>query len=411
MLNPPHPEAHLKTAEERLVRLSVLQELTVSALDLFAPETAMGPFLERVAERLGCLAVAWLAIEPGRAPVLVGAAGLSEKSRAMSIEQQASGALDWGTMRVPYPEVAAEEITRWHFWLQERATGGADRSHGLLMWFETRLHPPAEYRPAVERLAGVLRTVLAHRALAEDLRRSYEALEQAQRALVERERLAAVGELAAAVAHEVRNPLAVIFNCVATLGKPALPADEHTALLTILGEEANRLNDTVSELLDFARPRAAVLKLESLEDLVSRAIAGVRDAQTAPSTTDIALVVSGTLHAAMLDAGLVRRAVINLVGNAIQAMPNGGKLIVRLAEERGDDGVFVVIEVRDNGPGIPPNTLERIFEPFFTTKPSGTGLGLSIVKRVAEVHHGTLSVRSVDGGGTTFSLRLPTGEG
>src|SRR5207245_11660310 len=111
---------------------------------------------------------------------------------------------------------------------------------------------------------GVLQTVLAHRRLTQDLRRSYEALARTQLALVERERLAAIGELAAVVAHEVRNPLAVIFNCIGNLEKTGAQGEDAKPLLGILAEEANRLNQIVSELLDFARPGEVHLLNESL---------------------------------------------------------------------------------------------------------------------------------------------------
>jgi signal transduction histidine kinase len=110
----------------------------------------------------------------------------------------------------------------------------------------------------------------------------------------------------------------------------------------------------------------------------------------------------------MLDARLMRRAVINLVTNALQASPDGGRIVVRVVDEPRGTEVGARLEVTDDGPGIPPSVQARIFEPFFTTKSFGTGLGLSIVKHVAEVHHGEVTVRSGDGQGTTFAIRLPS---
>ncbi|MDB4993898.1 MAG: sensory box histidine kinase [Myxococcaceae bacterium] len=396
------PDKKFKTTEERLARLSVLQELTVAALDLFDPDSRADTFLERVAERLGCLAVVWLTFGPAEGASLLGAAGLSEASRALPIPAPPSVEKEPLTLALPFPEVSRPGMTRWHFHLHE-ATASSP-SHALFLWFDAQLTPPDEYLPAVERLVGVLRTVLAHRQLAGDLKRSYAELTRAQIALVERERLAALGELAAVVAHEVRNPLAVIFNCIATMEKGPGAGEP---ILEILGEEANRLNQIVSELLDFARPGRVLLQSESLEDIVAGAIAAVRSAQvpSAPAV-DIELAVARPLEPLLVDFQLVRRAVINLVGNAVQALPSGGRIVVRVIDEvkpaRG-----VRIEVSDNGPGIPQATLDRIFEPFFTTKASGTGLGLAIVKRAAEAHSGELTVRSEEGRGTTFVMRLP----
>jgi signal transduction histidine kinase len=397
---------HLKTTEERLARLSVLQELTVSALDLFDPESPADPFLERVAERLGCLAAAWVAIEADRRVTLVGAAGLSEASRGLPIAPPPEGETDPTTLALAYPELARGDLLRWSFRLQEPAGARRNEAHALLLWFHPERKPSEEYLPAVERLVGVLVTVLTHRRLAQDLRRSYEELERTQLALVERERLAAIGELAAVVAHEVRNPLAVIFNCIGTLEKTSGPPADSKALLGILSEEANRLNQIVSELLDFARPGEVLLMSETLEDVVAGALAAVRSAQVTPVL--IELEVARPLPPQLLDARLVRRAVINLVTNAVQAMPLGGRVVVRIREDLLEGRPAVRVEVSDDGPGISPAVVSRIFEPFYTTKAFGTGLGLSIVKHVVEAHRGDVTVRSEEGKGTTFVIRLPS---
>jgi signal transduction histidine kinase len=375
----------------------------VSALNLFDPDSAADPFLERLAERLGCLAAVWLTVDPDHRASLMGAAGLSEASRALPIPTPTSAEPDPATLALPYPELTPNGMTRWHFRLQESLPPHS--SHALLLWFDARLKPSDEYLPAVERLVGVLRTVLTHRQLAGDLKRSYAELTRTQLALVERERLAALGELAAVIAHEVRNPLAVMFNCIGSMQKKTSVGDP---LLVIMSEEANRLNRIVSELLDFARPGQIALQSQSLEDIVAGAIAAVRSAQSeSAQTVSIELAAARPLAPVMVDFQLVRRAVINLVGNAIQAMPGGGRIVVRVLEETADERHGVRIEVSDNGPGIPSASLDRIFEPFFTTKASGTGLGLAIVKRTAQAHSGDLTVRSEEGQGTTFVLHLP----
>jgi signal transduction histidine kinase len=408
----PLPAKHLEITEERLARLSVLQELTVAALDLFDPSSPADPFLERVAERLGCLAAIWLAVEPDRHVSLVGAAGLSEASRALPIAPLPAEETDPTAVTLAYPELTRTDLRRWGFRLEVPARAGTHVSHALLLWFDPARTPPEEYLPALERIVGVLVTVLTHRRLAQDLRRSYEELARTQASLVERERLAAIGELAAVIAHEVRNPLAVIFNCISSLQKGSTPHDtaaatgDATALLGILAEEANRLNQIVAELLDFARPGEVLLLKESIEEIVSGAVQAVRTAQATPVQIDIE--VSRPLPPQTLDARLVRQAVINLVTNAIQAMPEGGRIVVRVAEDVLDGRPAVRVEVADEGPGIPSTVLARIFEPFFTTKAFGTGLGLSVVKHVVEAHHGEVAVSSASGEGTTFVVRLPS---
>ena len=393
----------VRTTEQRLARLSVLQELTVTALDLFDPESPEDPFLERVAERLGCLVALWVAIEPDGRPRLIGAAGLSEASRALPFgEPPADG--DPTTLAVGYPELQRIDLLRWSLELPQPPAPGAGR-HALLLWFDSARRPPEEYLPVVERLAGVLSRVLVHRRLTLDLRRSYEVLARTQLALVERERLAAIGELAAVVAHEVRNPLAVIFNCVSNLSKGGGEPEDQSALLSILSEEAHRLNQIVSELLEFARPGELRLSAESLEDIVVSAIAAVRAAQT--PVIAIELSVEHPLPPQQLDARLVRRAVINLVTNAVQVTPEGARVRVRLCEGTMGGKPASCIEVTDEGPGIPAGVDARVFEPFFTTKASGVGLGLSIVKQVAEAHGGDVAFRAAEGGGATFVIRLP----
>ena len=401
---PSFPPPHLTTTEERLARLSVLQELTVMALDLFDPERSADPLLERLAERLGCLAAVWVAIEGDHRVTLVGAAGLSEASRALPISAT-PGNDDAAQLTLGYPELARTDLKRWCFRLHHDMRPGDQKCNALLVWFDPARTPPEEYIAAVERLVGVLETVLAHRRLAQDLRQSYEVLARTQLALVERERLAAIGQLAAVVAHEVRNPLAVIFNCIGALQKPQGKGDDAKPLLAILGEEANRLNQIVSELLDFARPDEVRMLSECLEDIVRGAVDAVKGAQATPIEID--LDFARAPRAQMLDARLMRRAVINLVTNAVQASPEGGRIVVRVLDEPNGNAIGARVEVIDEGPGIPASVRSRMFDPFFTTKSFGTGLGLSIVKHAAEAHHGEVTVHSTDGRGTTFTLLLP----
>lgn len=393
---------HLKVTEDRLARLSVLQELTVAALDLFDPTSSVDPFLERVAERLGCLVAVWLARDPSGAPALVGAAGLAESSRTLPVAVAPSASEPW-LPSFSYPEIARADLVRWVVRLE--GTGEGPEDSMLLLWFDPERRPVDEYRPVVDRVVGVLGTVLKHRRLTSDLRASYEALARAQLALVERERLAAIGELSAVVAHEVRNPLAIMFNCIGTMQKGVAPPAETSALLGILSEEANRLNQLVSDLLEFARPGALALQEASLEDILSGAVQSVRAAQSSP--TDVRVEIVAPLPRVVLDARLVRRAVVNLVTNAVQATPADGHVLLRASCATLRGAPSVELEVTDDGPGVPPEVLARIFEPFFTTRASGTGLGLAIVKHVAEEHHGEVSVRQGNGRGVTFVLTLP----
>jgi signal transduction histidine kinase len=259
----------------------------------------------------------------------------------------------------------------------------------------------------VERAAAIanqLAVAVENARLYDDLRHSYLELARAQAQLVQRERLAALGELSAVVAHEVRNPLGVIFNSLGSLKRLLKPEGDARMLLDIVGEEADRLNRIVGDLLDFARPSTPALRPEALdrllEDAVGAAVAENRDVLV---ERDIEL----GLPPVSIDARLMRQAVLNVAVNAVQAMPRGGTLVVRARR----DGAWARVEIRDSGPGIPDEIRHRIFEPFFTTKASGTGLGLAVVKRIVEGHGGEVAVASDPGSGAAFTIRIPLEQG
>jgi PAS domain S-box-containing protein len=240
--------------------------------------------------------------------------------------------------------------------------------------------------------------------LLDDLRKSYADLARTQEQLVQRERLAALGELAAIVAHEIRNPLGTVFNAVGAIRQQATASGDArlATLLAILEEEASRMNEIVGDLLDFARPVSAALRPERIESIVTEAI----DAAAADATGPVRVerYVDIDLPPVPVDGRLLRQAILNVAINAVQALgPRGGTITLRMRHDRG----AVRIEIADTGPGIATEHQPRIFEPFFTTRPSGTGLGLTVVKRIVDVHHGETSLRTSGGEGTTFVIRLP----
>ncbi len=281
-----------------------------------------------------------------------------------------------------------------------------DRAIGAIVIVETRrprLFTPAEVERAAA-IANQLAVAAENARLYEDLRRSYAQLAHAQQQLVQGERLAALGELSAVVAHEVRNPLGVIFNSLGSLRRLVRPMGDAKMLFDIVEEEAERLNRIVGDLLDFARPSTPEVRPEPLgrvaEDAVGAAVV------PAGGRIDVVRELDPDLPAIPMDARLVRQAVLNLAVNAVQAMARGGRLTLRTFR----DGDRAVVELEDTGGGIPDEVRGRIFEPFFTTKASGTGLGLAVVRRIVEGHGGEIQVRSVPGAGTTFSLRFPLAE-
>ena len=239
-----------------------------------------------------------------------------------------------------------------------------------------------------------------------------EALEVAQRELLHRERLAALGELAAIIAHEVRNPLGAMFASVAGLQRvlrsetpQAKEVEEGRLLVGVLDEEAARLNSIVSDLLEFARPTSLRLDRSSLADVVSE-VASSASSRPEASSVDVRVDVEPGLPAIAMDPRLIRQAVYNLVLNGLQAMPRGGTLIMRTRKELRGVDTLACVDVIDTGIGIPGEDSSRVFEPFFTTKATGTGLGLPLVKRVVDAHGGVLSFVSSKAG-TTFTVGVP----
>jgi len=204
------------------------------------------------------------------------------------------------------------------------------------------------------------------------------------------------------VAHEIRNPLGVVFNAVGAIRQQAKTDARLVTLVGILEEEATRMNDIVGDLLDFARPVSPALRPERVEPIVLEAVDAALADVSAP--IEVERHVAQGLPAVPIDQRLLRQAILNVANNAVQALgQNGGKITVRMQSVDG----AVHIEIADTGPGIASEHQTRVFEPFFTTRPSGTGLGLTVVKRIVDVHHGETSLKTEPGKGTTFVIRLP----
>lgn len=226
-------------------------------------------------------------------------------------------------------------------------------------------------------------------------------LAAAQATLVQRERLAAIGEMSAVVAHEVRNPVAIVLNAATSMRKRP---DDREALLRIIEDEAGRLTRMVTDLLDFARPAKLQLGEECFMTIVESALDTVRRAS--PDTElDVDLIVPVDMPPLECDVRLIRQAIINLVTNALQAQGRHGP--VQVSASVDEDAGQVRLTVSDDGEGVAPDIRDRIFRPFFTTRATGTGLGLAVVQRFVEAHGGTLTQHDTPGGGATFEVRLP----
>ena len=263
----------------------------------------------------------------------------------------------------------------------------------------------------------LLRTLANQAAVAVQNARAYRALAQTNRELraardqlVEAERLAAIGELSAAVAHGIRNPLAGIKTAAELAVRDAGPDDPlRESFVDILGE-ADALESRISELLDFARPFAPNYTSNDVNEVVQGSLHLLRR-QIGEHRITVDAAYADGLPPHEFDAAQIEQVCLALVTNAIEAMPTGGTLRVRTAlgaEDRTDgDGGALVLTVGDTGHGIPAEQLPHVFRLFYTRKARGTGVGLATVKRIVDGHHGRIAVASTPGEGTVFTITLP----
>jgi signal transduction histidine kinase len=229
-------------------------------------------------------------------------------------------------------------------------------------------------------------------------------LERSQAQLVQSEKMAAAGRLAASLAHEINNPLQAIHNCLTLAQRFPLEVDEHSDFLALAGEEVERLINLVRRILEFVRPSRGHRTLVSVNDLIEHVVALTQN-KLQHSDVELHLDLTPELVPVQVVADQISQVVLNLIVNAIEAMPDGGQL--ELASRQV--GEWVEILVKDSGPGLSKKQIDHLFEPFFTTKPAGTGLGLAISFGIVERHGGTIQVTSDDETGAVFAVRLPVG--
>jgi len=234
-------------------------------------------------------------------------------------------------------------------------------------------------------------------------RRSYEKRMLAlYRELVHRERMAAIGELAGGVAHEIRNPLAGISGALAMLARETPLGDDTHEVMDEIQRQIRRMNQLVEDLLSFSRPTQLHPEWIHVHPILRQAVDTIQN-HLADAAVDVILDLDDRVPEIYADARDLEQAFENLVLNAFQAATDGGKIEVKtkLTEHS------VHVSVRDTGVGIEPDVMPRIFEPFFTTKARGTGLGLPLVRRAVENNGGEIAARSSPTSGTVFELSFP----
>ncbi len=249
----------------------------------------------------------------------------------------------------------------------------------------------------------------AVRLIGERVEAIIERLQQQEHEVLRAEQLAAVGQLAAGMAHELRNPL--MSMKILVQGAAAGDCDEEGGLngrdLTVLEEEITRLEQLTQSFLDFARPPRPEKRLLDVRPLVEQTLAFLAG-RLAAAAVRVDLDVPAEPVQAAVDPAQFRQVLLNLMLNALEALAPGAGVTVRLAAE-GEGGL--TLQVIDSGPGLPAELGERIFDPFTTTRHTGLGLGLSICKRIAAAHGGTITAANRPEGGATFTFRLPPAEG
>ena len=236
-----------------------------------------------------------------------------------------------------------------------------------------------------------------------ELRESREEIQHLHKTQMSRaEHLATLGELAAGLAHEIRNPLAGIAGVMEIIGRDLPPDSPARDVLKEVRSEVQHINRIVSDLLDTARPKPPQFRLADLNHTAEHAVIFARQ-QALSKPIEIELVKDESIPAIEHDTGQIHQVLLNLLLNALQAIEGPGKVTLKLTQQEE----HVVISVTDTGRGIPPENLANIFRPFYTTKGQGTGLGLSLARRIVEDHGGRINVTSTPGTGTEFTVVLP----
>lgn len=241
-------------------------------------------------------------------------------------------------------------------------------------------------------------------ATSRELSDAYARLQTTFEQLRRADRLAALGELSAGIAHEIRNPLASVKGSIEIL-EPEIPADHpKREFIEIIKEETGRLNKIVGEFLRFARPPEPSVEPASINGILETTLTLIQN-ETEKSGIRVHTDLDPDLPPLSLDPSQIRQVLLNVLINAIQAMPEGGRLEVSTQYRRSSGTVR--IEVADTGCGADSSMLERIFDPFFSTKAEGTGLGLSISHQLVERHRGRIAALRNDAGGLTLRIDLP----
>ena len=255
-----------------------------------------------------------------------------------------------------------------------------------------------ELKESYEKLRGKIE------AADEDLKKAYKELQTKQEQLIQSEKLASIGKLAAGVAHEINNPLTGVLTFACLLRDDLGKDDPKREDAEVIIKETQRCSSIVRNLLDFSRQTQPQKMSVGVNEIAEKALS-ILEHQSAFRNIKIIREFDPALPQIMVDKDKILQVFINLLTNAQEAMPEGGS--VTITTTRTEDGKYIEIRVADTGCGIAESDLPRIFDPFFSTKEKGTGLGLSVTQGIIASHKGIIEVKSRKGAGTTFTIRLP----
>ncbi|MGC9400658.1 MAG: ATP-binding protein [Anaerolineae bacterium] len=409
-----YEDARRRTAE--LITLSQASQAIASTLDV---EAVLALIVDEVKALLKTESVSVLLYNPGAKELIFAAVSGPEAEKLLGLRMPATateGIAGWALRHGQATPVNNVKADPRHYKAVDAVLGltteslltvplqTRDRNIGVIEAIRRSGRAFTEHEmEMVKILAGPVTMALENARLYEAEREQRKTLERSSVQLINNQRLAATGQLAASLAHEINNPLQAIHNSLEIMLSFSLTPEEQQHYLQMAEEEIERLTKMVSRILDFScRPQQEMQPLD-INHVVQKVLNLARkflEHRHIVLQTSLApeiLTVQG-------NATSLGQVILNLLINAVEAMPEGGTLEVTSSRDQND---HVLIEVSDTGRGISPETLEHIFEPFFSTKKGGIGLGLSISLGIVHRHNGDIIVESTPGEGTTFTLYLP----
>ncbi len=407
-------------APSRLSELETLKEIGALLTSTLELDAILRTIVHLTAQRLGTdVCSIYLFDADGETLMLRATVGLDERAVDNASLRMGEGITGWAAARgravavkdvlndPHYKYLPETREERFRSMLAVPLVVGDGRVGVVTVQTETPRQYQRRETDLLKTIAGQASGAIHNAQLYERLLRAHGELEAAQRSLVEKEKLAALGELSASIAHELGNPVLGLKGVAQLLDGDLAPDDPRREYCALILDEANRMERLMGSLRDFARPQPTSDASIDLKAVAERTVSLMHK-----TMDDNSITLSRRLAAVPAidgDPDQLEQAMLNVVMNAIQAMPQGGALRISTGSlgdaRRGDGEVFV--EVHDSGKGMSPETLRRAFDPFFTTKAEGVGLGLVLTQRIIEAHGGTVAIETAPDEGTRVTLQLP----